>query len=671
MNYGPRPPKRIGTLIERPKRLRDYPAYLGKVIRGFFSRFFYVVSLLWEASPWMLILMALISVISGVLPIGTAYAGKFVLNAVNDVLSGTSLSLTDGLLTSLRGTLSAVAAFLLLQFLFTLCSRLISRLHTAVNALAGERVSSHIRLKLMKQAKNVDLSCFDDPAFYERLENANREAGMRPLHILSATFSVVSSLISAASFFVILCTVGWEVPLILLVFILPSAVVNHVFRNRGFWYMRRASKERRQMNYYANIVTNKDLEKEMRLMDLPDTFIGKFEDAFRIYYRGIRRLTLQEFFWQVFAALIRLASEAVIFFYIAYRVVSGGMQIGDYSLFSGALVSIGNNISSLLSSTATIYEGTLFIDNLMTFLKEKPKIVSTLPTPRVPLRHVPHTVVFEDVSFRYPGTDRDIISHFSCEMHTGDSVVLIGLNGAGKTTLIKLLTRLYDPTGGRITLDGYDLREYDPAALYPLFGAVFQDFGRYAATVGENIALGNTHKSADSEAIRQAAEMSEVSSFVEQFPDGYDTPLMRFFEDNATELSQGQWQKLAIARAFYADADLLILDEPTASLDAIAEQEVYDRFTALSKDKLTLLVSHRLSSAVTATKILVLSDGKLAESGTHEELMAKRGLYYLLFSTQAKHYLTHDTEAASDPKTPRTPSNAPASAPCAPPPPVR
>lgn len=641
MPYAPLP-KPNGGLYEKPDKFSAYPRYWMRVIGGFFSRFFYVVRLLWETSPLLFIQMALCSVASGVLPVGLAYAGKYIINAMNEALAVGGVALGDGLLKTLRGTLSTVVLFLLLQFAFTLFQRLLSRFESAVLALAGERISAHIRLKIMRKAKTIDLRSFDDPQFYEKLENANREAGMRPLQILSATFSTVSAMISAVSFFVILCTIGWEVPLVLFFFILPSAVINHVFRTRGFWYMRRASKERRQMNYYASVVTDKDLAKEMRLLDLPDTFIDKFGGAFDTYYRGIRRLTLREMLWQTLAAVVRLVGETAVFFYIAYRVVHGSMEIGDYSLLSGALVSIGGQISTLLNATATIYEGTLFIDNLMTFLRERPTVVSTLSAPRTPQRHVPHVVRFEDVGFRYPGSDRDVIKHFSCEIRTGDRVVLVGINGAGKTTLIKLLTRLYDPTEGRIMLDGYDLREYDPAALYPLFGTVFQDFGKYAATVEENIAFGNTHKARDLDEVRRAAALGDAATFVEKLSEGYETPLMRYFEDGATELSQGQWQKLSIARAFYADADIFILDEPTASLDALAEQEVYDRFAELSRDKLTILVSHRLSSAVSATQILVIADGTLAECGTHEDLMAAGGIYHRLFSTQAKHYILTD-----------------------------
>ena len=396
------------------------------------------------------------------------------------------------------------------------------------------------------------------------------------------------------------------------------------------------------MSYFSDVVTDKDLAKEVRLMHTADTFIDKYKTAFATYYKGIRRLTMAELFWQIGVGIFSLAAEAAVFFYIAYHVVSGNMEIGDYSLYSGALTSIGSYVSSVIASTATVYEGTLFIDNLMTFMREKPTVVATHEPPRVPRHGIAHTLVCEDVSFRYPGSENFVLRHFSCEMKSGDRIVLVGLNGAGKTTLIKLLTRLYDPTEGRITLDGYDLREYDPEALYALYGTVFQDFGKYAVTAGENIALGNTRVETDTAAVRHAAEMGDASEFIERLPAGYDTPLMRYFEEDATELSQGQWQKLSVARAFYADSDILILDEPTAALDAIAEEEVYRRFATLSENKLTLLVSHRLSCAVTATRILVLSGGTLAESGTHRELMEKGGIYYHLFSTQAKHYLPED-----------------------------
>lgn len=627
-------------LYEKPKRLRDVPAYIGRVTKGFFARLFYIIALVWEANPAVMILLCFTCLLTGVLPLVGAVISRDLLNAVNEVMISHGVNIGQDLFGSLTGVLSGVAFLLILQLLYRLLNHVMSRLQSMLNSLAGEQVTAHIRLKLMQKAQGVDLASFDDPAFYERLENANREAGMRPVQILYATFSVLSSLISAVGFLILLSTIGWIAPLTILVLAAPSAIVNYVFRNRHFWYMRRHSKERRQMNYYADVVTGKDYAKEMRMMDLSPTFIGKFRATFRVYYRGLKRVVMQEAFWQILSALVSLAAEAAVCFFVAYRTVGGGFGIGDYSLYAGALSSIGSVAGTIIASTATIYEGTLFIENVRTFLSEPVHIVARGPEALTPARHTPHTVSFEGVSFRYPGSDRDAIHRFDCTIRTGERVILVGVNGAGKTTLIKLLTRLYDPTEGRILLDGTDIRDYDPVALRALFGIIFQDFGRYALTVGENIALGNTHCPPDDRRMRQAAEAGDAAGFISDLSDGYDTPLMRWFEENGTELSTGQWQKLSVARAFYADADILILDEPTASLDAMAEQEIYDRIAELSQDKLVLFVSHRLSSATTADRILVLDDGSLVESGTHAELMARQGVYARLFTTQAKHYQT-------------------------------
>ncbi|MBQ4324154.1 MAG: ABC transporter ATP-binding protein, partial [Clostridia bacterium] len=472
MHLGPPMPPKRQSLYEKPKNIKDLPRYLGQVIGGFFKRLFYIVALVWQASPPLMIAMLLLCVANGVLPLVGAYVGKELLNAVNDVLAAGGIDLEQGLLSSVWGALAGVTVLLLMQFGYQFLNRICNRLLNMVNSIAGELVSNHIRLKLMDKAKTVDLASFDRPAFYEKLENANREAGMRPLSILSSTLNVLSVTISAGGFVVILCTVGWAVPLIVLALAAPTAVVNYVFRNRHFWYVRHRSKDRRQMTYYSSVVTDKDLAKEMRLMDLSDTFIEKYKGTFHGYFKGLRRLIVKEGIWQVIAAIVSLAAEAVIFFYVAFRVTSGGMEIGDYSLFAGALTSIGGYVSTLITSTATIYEGTLFIDNVISFMKEESTIISAQEELRVPEKGAPHTLVLEDVSFRYPGTERDVLSHISTTLHPGERVALVGYNGAGKTTLIKLLTRLYDPTEGRILLDGHDLREYDPKELWRLFGAV-------------------------------------------------------------------------------------------------------------------------------------------------------------------------------------------------------
>ena len=289
---------------------------------------------------------------------------------------------------------------------------------------------------------------------------------------------------------------------------------------------------------------------------------------------------------------------------------------------------------------AMIYEGTLFIDNLIVFMERKSTVVPPAGVePRRLTRHVAHRFELKDVSFSYPGSEKRVIDHVSLVIEEGSTVVLVGLNGAGKTTLIKLLTRLYDPTEGVILLDGYDIREYDVRDVYSAFGIIFQDFGKYAVSVRENIVFGQISRPYDDLNVTEAARRSNSEGFISALPDGYDTPLMKYFETNGIELSIGQWQKLSIARAFYSDTDILILDEPTASLDAIAEQEIYRQFDELRRDRTTIFVSHRLSSATTADKIVVLENGRVVETGTHAELMAAKKQYFELFSAQAERYI--------------------------------
>ncbi|MBQ1956726.1 MAG: ABC transporter ATP-binding protein, partial [Clostridia bacterium] len=296
-------------------------------------------------------------------------------------------------------------------------------------------------------------------------------------------------------------------------------------------------------------------------------------------------------------------------------------------------------ISSLINNSSYVYEGTLFIKNLISFMNEEKNLVPKVEPAEAVSYGKPHTIDFVNVSFKYPESDRFVLKNINLHFRPGETVVLVGLNGSGKTTLIKLLTRLYDPTEGYILLDGKDIRDYDVNQLYKLFGIIFQDFGKYAFTVKENIHFGNIDREMNDEEIREAARQSNAEDYINRLPDSYDTPLMRFFEANGTELSIGQWQKLAIARAFYSDSDILILDEPTASLDAIAEQEIFNQFDELRREKTTIFVSHRLSSATVASKIVVLENGKIIEEGVHGELMQKKGRYYELFSTQANRYI--------------------------------
>ncbi|MBP5236745.1 MAG: ABC transporter ATP-binding protein [Clostridia bacterium] len=630
MRFGPPPGSDRATdslKPKKPKNLRELPGYIGAVLKGFFSRLFYVIKLVWETKPVILFLMLLLAITDGILPIISALISAELINALVRTVTG---EITD---------FAYVAGLLVLQFAYVFFSGLLRSFNSAFTRVSNEMVINHIKLKINDKARSLDLRNFDEPDFYARLENASQEAGHRPMQILNSAFSIVSTVISVSSFVVVLLTVSSWAPLVIAVLAIPSAVVNFIFRKKNVSYMRFRSKERRQMNYYSELVTGKDLAKEVRIFGLADYFIDKFKEAFANYFKGLKNLIIQENSWHAGLSLVSGTVNCLLALYIAYKVFLGELQVGDYSLYIGALNSVSSGVASLIGTTATIYEGSLFIENLIVFLKEKITVVPTADPPIRPERGAAHTIRFDHVSFRYPGQEKMVIDDVSFTLSPGETCVLVGLNGAGKTTLIKLLTRLYDPTEGTIYLDGHDIKEYSVRELYDTFGIIFQDFGKYAFSVSENIAFGDIGDGPDPERVKEAADQSGAADFIEKLPDSYMTPLMRIFEEKGKELSIGQWQKLSIARAFYGSSDILILDEPTASLDPMAEQAVFDKFDSLSHDRTTIFVSHRLSSATSASKILVIDGGRIAEEGTHRELMANKGIYYDLFTTQAGRYI--------------------------------
>ena len=625
---GPPPQMKERQKEPLPKHFNEIAPYIKKVWGGFFKRLFYIYKLVWETRPWILFVMLAIAVFEGIMPIVGALISKDLLNAI-----------VDGVTNKAENGFNAIMYLLILQFAYIFATRLVSSVSNMINRIASELVTNHIKLKICTKAKDVDLKSFDMPEFYERLENANREAGGRPLQILSSTLSMMSTVISMVSFIVLLWAVAPIAPFIIAVTAIASAVVNFKYRRKNVMYMRWHSKERRQMTYYSDVLVNKDMVKEVRLFGLTETFLDKYKKVFAKYFGGMKKLIYKENALNMCVTVFNVAVNCGMFVWIAYMVMQGDMTVGDYSLYTGALNTISSGIVSLISTTASIYEGTLFIDNMILFMNEKKTITPLLAEPAHIKKHTEHEIRLENVSFRYPGMTHDVLHDINLTIRSGESIVLVGLNGAGKTTLIKLLTRLYDPTGGVILLDGRDIREYDVRELYSLFGIIFQDFGKYAVSVEENIAFGDVSKPIDEANIKRAAHSSNADVFVEKLDKQYDTPLMRYFETEGKELSVGQWQKIAVARAFYGDSDILILDEPTASLDAMAEQEIFNQFEELRKGKLTVFVSHRLSSAVNASQIVVISNGTIIEKGNHNELIKRGGVYHDLFYTQAERYI--------------------------------
>ena len=618
--------------VPPPKSLSDLPRYLRELLATFFSRLFYIFRLVWETRRSLLLVMLFMCVFNGVTPVVGSMIGAAILNDLARVYAGEALAF------------SAVAALLAGQFAYMFITNAVSRVYTMFTSVCGELVSNHVKQRIMEKVKQIDIMAYDSSEFYARMENANREAGSRPVQIMTSTFSVLSTLISIVSFTVLLFAVSGWMPLVIVLTAIPSAVINFVYRRKNVSYMFRRSKSRRQMDYYSSTLVDKDLAKEIRMFNLADVFREKYQKTFEDYFKGLKKLQLQECFFTVGAALLTNAVYCLLYIALARGVFAGVYAVGSFSLYTGAILSIGAGVGTLIGTTASIYEGTLFINNLIEFMAQKPTVVPTLEPPAQVPRHTGHTITFEDVSFRYPGAREDSLRHINLTIAPGETVVIVGLNGAGKTTLIKLLTRLYDPTSGRILLDGRDIREYDVQQLYAIFGIIFQDFGKYAVTAGENIAFGNIAQPPTPGALREAAARSGADAFIEGWPLGYDTPLMRYFEETGAELSIGQWQKLSIARAFYGDSDIVIMDEPTASLDPMAEQEIFLQLGALRAHKTSIFISHRLSSATIADDILVMEHGQIVERGDHAALMAARGRYYELFTTQAQRYETHEEE---------------------------
>ena len=612
-----------------PKKLKDLPDFLREDGKEFFKRLLYIYKLVWDTGPWILFVMLFLSLVNGILPLWGALISKNLINALIGVKST---------------GFSPITHYLILNFIYIFSLRIAFTVNSMLTSCFGEMVTNSIRKKIMKKADQIDLCSFDRPSFYETLENANREAGMRPLQILSATFQMLSAFISMISFILIMRQFSGWASVAVIVAAIPVAWVNYSFKSKDAAYMRHRSKDRRQMDYYSRLMVDKDLVKEIRLFQLGPEFIHNYDSVFQKYFSGLKKLILAEGFWTMGTTGLMNVINCLLFLWVAWEVYQGNLTVGDYTLFTGALNSIGNAVSTVIQTTATIYEGTLFINNMIAFMDEKTHIVSLENPARKVHHHSDHTIEFQHVYFRYPGLDHDVLKDINLTFHSGDSIVLVGLNGAGKTTLLKLLTRLYDPTSGTILLDGHDIRGYDVRDLYDMYGTIFQDFGEYAATVTQNIAYGQIDWAVKPENIKKAAEQANADPFIENLPKKYDQPLMRLFDIDGTELSVGQWQKLAVARAFYGDSDILILDEPTASLDAMAEKEIFSQFDKLRKGKLTIFVSHRLSSAVTASRIIVLSNGEIVEEGTHKELMSKNGYYQKLFSTQAERYIAAEKE---------------------------
>lgn len=600
---------------------------MAKKVKDNISQFLYTFKLVWEASPFITISLFFISLVSGLQSVASAWITKLLIDTV--VVSIKTNNWMAQYHRIIFLALLRVAIFLIFESS--------SALKDLIDSLAGDVMSNHIRLKIMDKAQRVDQAYYDIPEYYDKMENAMREVSYRPVTIISSSFAFFSYCTTLISYSIVLLRISPWVPILVILSSLPNGIVQNKFRHKVFEVTQSKVKERRQMNYLSNMITSRDFSKEIRLFGIGNYIVARYKNVFNKYFVAYKGTLVKSSIWNFMTSLLIMGVIGILNVWLGISALKGYISLGDFSLYTSALYSIHGMINMGISIGTYVIQGNLYIGNLRAFLEQKSHLYGSFKKIK-PRRSGEHYIKFENVSFKYPGTDRYVLKDINLEIYPGETIALVGLNGAGKSTLVKLLIRLYDPTEGRILLNDIDLKEYDIEALRSLYGVVFQDFCRYAFTVEENIAIGDINNISNKDRIYEAAVKSRSDEFIRNLPKGYQTNLTREFEDDGIELSIGQWQKLALARAFFRDADILILDEPTASLDVEAEYEVFKLFDQLRENRTTVFISHRLSSATIASRIVFIKDGMISEVGTHRELMEKGGDYARLFKMQAERY---------------------------------
>lgn len=583
--------------------------------------------LVWSSSRAAAVVGISLTVVAATLPAAQAWAGKLIIDSV--------VSAANQGMEPMAG-LRAVLPYLGLEFGLVLVGALVSQARSLSDRVLQSQLTNHINSLVIRKAISLDLQFFENPIFYDTLQNARRQADTSALSIVNATLQMVQQVITLISLVVLL--VGFSPWLAVLVFLaaIPSFFSQSQYAERAFRAVTRRAPESRLLNYLETLLTGNESVKEIKLFGLGEPLLKRYQELFTRFYLEDRaiaeRRTLAGLGWGMLSNLAYYGSYA----WIVLRTVAGRHSLGDMTMFLALFRQSQSSIRTLLDSLNRLYESNLFLDNLITYLKLEPLLVSPengLPAP-APIRQ---GIEFRQVSFCYPGSDVYVLRDINLHIQPGERIALVGLNGAGKTTLIKLLTRLYDPSEGQILLDGVDLRAYDLASLHQRIGVIFQDFVRYQFTVRENIGFGQVDALDDLERVKDAAARGGASEVIEGMPKGYDTMLGRRWE-KGLELSGGQWQKIALARAFMRKAEVLVLDEPTSALDAEAEYEVFQRFGELIEDRIAVLISHRFSTVRMADRIVVLSAGKIIELGSHAELIELDGAYARLFNLQAEGY---------------------------------
>jgi ATP-binding cassette, subfamily B, bacterial len=595
-------------------------------VRGFFGVFKYsrrAIELVWSTSQGLTLCLGALTIIAGVLPASVAFVGSRI---VDSVVAAMRSGGTDA---------SRVLEFVLLEGILVASIAAAQRGISFCQSLLRAQLGQRVNVMILEKALTLELQHFEDSEFYDKLTRARREASSRPLSLVMRTFGLVQNGISLVSYGTLLAHFSpWAVAVLLLAG-LPAFIAEAKFSGDAFRLFRWRSPETRMQLYLETVLAREDHAKEVKLYGLGPRLLQRYRDIFGRLYKEDRALTIQRDAWGFGLGLIGTFALYGAYVWIALSTVHGAISLGQMTMYLMLFRQGQSAVSAMLSAVGGMYEDNLYLSTLYEYLETE------VPERKGAAIHGPHPedgIRFENVSFQYPCAEQPALEHVTLHLRPGASLALVGENGSGKTTLIKLLTRLYQPSSGRILLDGQDLREWEEDALRQRIGVIFQDFTRYQMLVGENVGAGDERYFEDEPRWREAAEKGRASEFIDTLPTGYQTQLGKWFKDGR-ELSGGQWQKIALSRAFMRTrADILVLDEPTAAMDAQAEAEVFEHFRQLSQGRITILISHRFSTVRMADQIAVLDRGRIGEQGSHEELMKLNGNYAHLFTLQARGY---------------------------------
>jgi ATP-binding cassette, subfamily B, bacterial len=582
------------------------------------------VGLVWQTSRALTFVLAIVTVIAGLLPAAIAYVGKLIVDGV--VLAHQSGLERDRLI-----TLGYLGIEAILVALLAGSQRGLTISQSLLRVLLGQKVN----LLILQKALTLDLIHFEDSEFYDKMTRARREASSRPLSLVSSTFSIVQNAISLVTYGGLLLQFSFWAVIVLLLSAVPAFIAETRFAGQAFRLFRWRAPETREQTYLETLIAREDFAKEVKLYQLGAMLLERYRSIFNRLYGEDRDLTLRRGVWGYLLSLLSTAAFYLAYAWIVVEAIAGRLSLGDMTMYLMVFRQGQTTFSSTLTSIGGMYEDNLYLSNLYEFLEQP----ISLPKGKATQGLIPGDGIrFENVSFIYPGSNKLALNNVSFRIRAGEKLAIVGENGSGKTTLIKLLTRLYNPDKGRILLDGLDLQAWDLGVLQRRIGVIFQDFIRYQFTVGENIGVGDVNRIEDRDLWQVAADKGMALPLIEQLPDSFQTQLGKWFR-GGQELSGGQWQKIALSRAFMRNkADILVLDEPTAAMDAEAEFQIFERLRSLTQNQMAILISHRFSTVRMADKIMVLSGGKVVEQGTHEELLQSGGRYAHLFRLQAAGY---------------------------------